>query len=465
MRFVANLRNETIAAFAAEDIQPRAYLLSSHRVTPSTLEAAAHVRDLDLPLFADNGTKQLIEQVIDVFADDAGSVRDQVRDIRRDIGHVPRGSDIPPALRQTAKDLANSVIDHATAVSNAIDRDALIELQLSMDPTDLIAQEDFAVACLLALQLEREVTGFSVSRYATRNRRSLRLWKAVNADPRSANLNIYAVLSAVDFNTARTAGRLAAEAGVRFAAIGIAGINMDSTATDFFVIGSGSHRLERPAPRRYVRLAQILSGLDVGLREAGGRLDSFHCLGLGASAMLPLVAASFDDAVGLSTDATSPIHDAIRDQVFYELASKGGRVSTSAIANREVRDAPWTFESPFEQRFKETFGHDVDAAKAWWRANGEPQIIRDHLRSEAELNEALPLLAEADSEARRRGERVRVAANHWTIGELAAVFSASLDRRIRARVAMSGIEMSQSASIARGTAAAAAILDVIGEIG
>lgn len=167
--------------------------------------------------------------------------------------------------------------------------------------------------------------------------------------------------------------------------------------------------------------------------------------------MLPLVAASFDDGIGLSTDATSPIHDAIRDQVFYELASKGQRVSTSAIANREVRDAPWKFESPFEQRFRETFGHDVDAAKAWWRANGEPQIIRDHLRSETELNEALPLLAEAESEARRRGERVRVAANHWTIGELAAVFSVSLDRRIQARAAMSGIEMSGSASIARGT--------------
>ncbi len=461
MRFVANLRNETIAAFAAEDIQPRAYLLSSHRVTPATLDAAARVRGLGLPLFADNGSKQLIDQVIDVFADDAASVHNAVREIRRDIGHVPRGSDIPEPLRRTANDLANSVISHATAVSKAVDREALIELQLAMDPTDLIAQEDFAVACLLALQLEREITGFSTDRFATRNRRSLRLWKAVSEDPRCADVRVHAVLSAVDFNTARKAGQLAAANGVRCAAVGIAGINLDSSATDFFIIGTGNHSLERPAPRRYVRIIQILKGLNVGLRQSGGGLNTFHCLGLGAAAMMPIVAASFDERVVLTTDATSPIHDAIRDQVYYELGSQGGRVSTSAIANREVHDKPWQFESPFERQFRDTFGHDVGAAKAWWLANGQPQITRSHLRSEIEINEALPLLAEMDPEVRRRSERVRVAANHWTIGEHAASFAASQDRHALARASMREFETSLSTTIARGSAAAGTILDII----
>ncbi|WGH79597.1 hypothetical protein [Jannaschia ovalis] len=95
MRFVASLRDETIDAFAAEDIQPRAYLLSSHRVTPAMLEAAARVRGLGLPLFAYNGLKKLIDGVIDTFAADAAVIRDAVHQIRREIGRVPRGSDIP----------------------------------------------------------------------------------------------------------------------------------------------------------------------------------------------------------------------------------------------------------------------------------------------------------------------------------------------------------------------------------
>lgn len=458
MQFVANLRNETLDAFAAEAIQPRAYLLSSHRVTPATLEAARRVRELGLPLFADNGTKELIDRTIDGFAAAAAPIADEIRTIRRELGRVPRGSDVPPDLQRRAKELADGVIDHATSLSDAVDPAALLELQLSMRPTDLIAQEDFATACLLGLGLERETTGFSVDRFATRNRRSLRLWTAVKNDPRCAGLRVYAVLSAVDFNTARAAGRLAAAHGVRFAALGIAGINRDSFATDFFVIGRGSHRLARAAPRRYVRLIQILLGLATGVREAGGSLDRFHCLGLGAAVMFPLPAVSFAECTALSTDATSPIHDAIRDQVYYELTRQGGRVSTSEIANRELRDEPWSFASPFEQQFRQDFGHDVAAAKAWWTARGEPEITRDHLRADVELSTALPLLGEHTSEVRRRGERVRVAANHWRVGELADVFSAAEGRHERARAVLAELSAGQSTIVTRGVEAATEIL-------
>lgn len=462
MRFVANLRDETIDAFLSGGIQPRAYLLSSHRVTPSTLESAARVRDLGLPLFADNGTKELIDDTLDMFDADAKPIRDEVREIRHEIGHVPRGSEIPDTLRSNAKSLAKAVVAHASATSDAIDAEELLVTQLSMDPTDLIAQEDYATACLMGLGLEREITGFSVDQIRTRNKRSLRLWQRVANDPRCQDIRVHAVLSALDYNTAQAAGRLAAEADVRFAALGIAGINRDSSATDFFVINTASRQLDRPAPRRYVRLTQILRGLETGMAQTGHALTSFHCLGLGATAMLPIPAACFGSSVGLTTDATSPIHDAIRDQVYYEFENHGARVSTSAIANRTVQDEPWAFSSPFEQNFRDEFGHDTDAAKDWWVTHGMPQIVRSHLQTEPDLNDALPLLGEIETDLRRRGERVRVASNHWTIGELAAVYQASDDRPELAHDTLTVLSEGSGTIVRRGAEASMNILEATG---
>jgi hypothetical protein len=65
MRFISNLRRDTIEAFALAGAESHGYLLSSHRITPAALEDAAVVRGLGLPLFADNGTKELIDEVTD----------------------------------------------------------------------------------------------------------------------------------------------------------------------------------------------------------------------------------------------------------------------------------------------------------------------------------------------------------------------------------------------------------------
>ena len=126
MRFVANLRQETIDAFAAQDTQPAAFLLSSHRVTVSNLKAAAVIRALNIPLFADNGSKILIENTVEVFGDLAKNVRDMVNRLRRQLGHVPRGMDVPKGLRSAASDLAVKVVKHATDVSEAIDHQDLL---------------------------------------------------------------------------------------------------------------------------------------------------------------------------------------------------------------------------------------------------------------------------------------------------------------------------------------------------
>ena len=459
MRFVANLRQETIEEFSAQEIQPAAYLLSSHRVTPSTLKAAKVVRELNLPLFADNGTKPLIEDTITLFDERADEIREAIKEIRRRLGRVPRGADVPKELRDEAAALADDVVDHTVELSDAVDTASLLEVQLSMNPTHLIAKEDFATACLIALDVERETTGWPVARFDTRNRRSLRLWKQVADDPRCAAINVYVVLSAMDYNTARSAGRLAAEEGAQHVALGVAGITLDPGATDFFVIGTESIALSVPAPRRFVRLAQILRGLADGFVDLGSDLKSFHCLGLGAPPTLPLAAAALGETTVVTTDATSPIHDAVRDRVLYDPAEQGDRASTMEIVERIVNGGDWPFLSPFTKAFREEFGHDAEKARSAWETLGRPPITLDLLTALSDLTTALPLYTEAEPVIRVIASKTHIAHNHWVLGEICTALPDQENRRTLAFQAIdTWLTRKTSLSTTRGLTAAVQVL-------
>lgn len=463
MRFIANLSNETIEAFAGQELQLSAYLLSSHRVTPAALASARQVREQGLPLLADNGTKPLIDQVIAAFAEPAREISNRARDIQHAVGRSPRGSDIPDDLRQAANALADAVVAACTALSEGGDADALIDRQLSMDPTDLVAQEDFAVACLIGLNLERELTGWRVARLETRNRRSLRLWQRVAADPRCAGVRVHAVLGAMDYNTAVAAGRLAAQAGVRHAALGFAGINLDQRATDFHVAGTASFRFERPVPRRYVRVAQIVAGLAEGYRLAGGRLERFHCLGLGAPPLFPVVAAGFNPDTRITSDATSPIHDATRHHVLYDAERDGGRASILSIVHRILEGGDWPFLSPFMVAARERFGHDPPAARQWAAAHGPERLGRADLSTASDLTRALPLFTNADADIFRTVSRIWIAHNHWVLDRLATAISDG-DRRAAALASLERqVADAPSPTVTvRGQAAAREILERLG---
>src|SRR5262245_2545384 len=459
MRFVANLRQETIDAFSAQEIQPAAYLLSSHRVNESTLRAAAIVRELNLSLFADNGTKPLIESTIELFDERANEVREAVKQLRKKLGRMPRGKDIPDKLRNHSSDLAGEVVKHATDVSDAINTEELVELQLSMRPTHLLAKEDFATASLMALDLERKITGWPISRFETRSRRSLKLWKRVADNPRCEGMTVYAVLSGMDYNTARSAARLAAAQGVPHAALGIAGITLDPSATDFFVLGRVSVALSTPAPRRFVRLAQILRGLADGYAGAQGSLKSFHCLGLGASAMLPLAAVALGETTAVTADATSPIHDAVRDRVLYDPAEQGDRASTVEITERIVNGGDWPFLSPFTKRFREEFGHDPGKARSSWEDQGRPPITIELLQAASDLTAALPLLCEAEPAIRTIASKTHIAHNHWVLGEICETFPDKAGRHELASAAIDAwLSRQTSISTTRGLTAALRVL-------
>jgi hypothetical protein len=226
----------------------------------------------------------------------------------------------------------------------------------------------------------------------------------------------------MDYNTARAAGRLAGESDVKHAALGVAGITSDGSATDFFVLGFGSFDLEKPVPRRYVRLAQALAGLSDGFHDSGHLLSTFHCLGLGATSMLSIPAAAVSESVILTTDATSPIHDAVRDRVLYDLAADGERTGTRDIVELILNGGDWPFLSPFSQAFRDEFGHKPEQARQWWRDQDKPPVTDELLSTQSALTKALPLFCEADEDVRRLASTTRIAHNHWVLDQLCESF-------------------------------------------
>jgi hypothetical protein len=462
MRFVANLRDRTIDAFGRHGIQPDAYLLSTHRLSPAALEHAHALRAAGIPVVADNGSKALIDEVIAHFREPAAVVRQRVRDLRHALGHTPRGREVPDALREQASALAHQVVAMATGLSAQVDASDLLEAQLSMRPSHLVAQEDFATTCLMALNLERETTGWPVSAFVARNRRTLAFWQVVASDPRAGDLTVYAVLSAVDYNTARAAGRLAAKAGAGDLALGCAGLMLDGSAIDFYTLGTANHRLARPSPRRYVRLTQVIAGLRDGFAEAGRPLRSLHALGLGAAVLFPLYAAAAPAQAELATDATSPIHDAVRDRVLYDPHHHGARRSLIRIADRLLRGDDWRCPCPFCTAFKSTHGHAPEEARVAWQQAGAPAVDRALLDDMAALATAIPLLAGRDPE--RHASRTHIAHNHWVLGALARETPQGAGRGEWALARLQALRTGASLIVDRGLDAGKAILAQLAQI-
>jgi hypothetical protein len=457
MEFIANLRTETIDAFLGHAIQPAGYLLSAHRVTPATLAAAERVRAMGLPLIADNGTGPLIDHTVALFRDRARDISHEVHALRRELGHVPTGKEVPDSVRVKAQLLAQEVVAHTIQVSQRVDTDNLVQLQMAMNPTDLIAQEDFATACLIGLSLEREITRWPIARFDARNRRSVDLWERVKERVTDDRVRVYGVLSAMDYNTARSAGRLAADRGVQYVALGMAAINRDASATDFFVMGTATLKLEAAAPRRYVRLAATAQGIMDGFAERGAVLRGFHCLGLGAPALFPIVAAAVRSEA-LTTDATSPIHDAVRDRVLYDPENDGSRETTVKIAQTIVRGGVWPFLSPFSVAFRHQFGHDPERARQWWSTMGNPAITSDHLRTPNDLSAALPLFADADDVIRIDAQKTRIAHNHWVVDQLTRAFPDGPARSSAGFAAIKRLTANGSLVTSRGLTASLTVL-------
>ena len=457
MRFVANLRSQSIEAFTTLDYKPDAWLLSVHRLNNRSLNFAHYVRKKRTKLFADNGSKEIIDEVIKESKESGDKIQDSIKKVETRINRKVNFEDLPEKIVSDANDLASSVVDKCVDKSESLDSTMILDQQLSMNPTHIIAQEDFAVACLIALNLDRQITGNPVSEIDKRNKRSLKLWSKVMKDPRCEKRRVYTVLGAVDYDTAYSAGRIAARKGVENIAVGMVGILLDlSTVTSFNIRGK-EVKLDGPVRRRYPRFMQILAGLSDGYRSMKKSIKGFHALGLGTPTMFPILVGLMHDVTYTSADSTSPIHAAVKQNTLFDPTRNGDRMSLSRIVTRILSGAEWDCEGPFCSSFMNMIGHDVDAGRRWWESNGRPKIEESHLEFGEPIANALPLFSNAfDSPFL---DNTRIAHNHWAMSRLTGKVPRIKRRRKRwARKKIDEMLTYESEMTARGLRIAKKIL-------
>ena len=444
-------------------LKPPAWLLSSHRASKARLELANSFRRDGAHIFADNGTKKLIEDTVNRFRTTQKPLRDWMRQLRYDLPgakRIPSPSEVPSLLQEEVSAAAHQVCDDVDAVLAVIGYETVLNEQLEMTPTHLIAREDYAVACLISLGLEREISGWPVSYFDRRNRKTLDFWRRTVADPRCAQIKVYATLSAVDYSTARSAARLAAEAGVDHVALGYAGINSDSTYADSFIMGHRRY-LPQNAPRRYVRGTAIALGLRDGYRDTGRELCSFHGLGLGSLAQYPISAAAFDSHTDITVDATSPLHDAVNDLVFYDEEDWGNRVDVIEAAERVLAGEDKLLISPFTRHLADKLGHYPQQARDWWQNGYATEVTRELLYPQAPLGSRLGVFASAPGGSTAEQARGRTAHNHWVCDLLSGEIPVE-DRRAWGLAKIETLIQKRKYSTRSGLIGAQAILEAAG---
>lgn len=465
-RFLAKIRPQTCDSYEKVGVSPAGWLLSAHLATPGLLSLAARVRAAGEPLMADNGSKEKIDQVADTWREEARALSQALSERRPPTAQASGGASVPTEIRARARALAASVLADCDARSSAIDGEALLLAQLEMAPTELVAEEDFAVACLLLLGLDRSLLGWPVEAVARRTAMSLERWERVARDPRVAGSKVYAVLSAMDYATARASGARAARRNARRVAVGFAAVNLDTRVTDRVRVGRVQVRIDPPAPRRYPRVAEIVSGIAQGFRDVGVPLEGFHALGIGSPDLFVVTAGALDPMTELSFDSTTPIYEAVWQQVIFDPREQGRRLGLADAANALLRGDPWPCTCVFCTSHRGDPPEDLEGGRAWWRAQGSPVVGEDALRAGGPLARAVPVLALPDPAAGPGARETHVAHNHQVLGELAAAIPSGTARPAWAREQMRTLIASRSPAVRRGLRAAAHVLwgvEVLGD--
>lgn len=427
IRFFTNLRPQTFDIFKNAGYESSSWLLSSHRTYRKTLELAANIRASGADLMADNGTKPQIDRVLDTFKEPAGNLWKIYRRIRKNEGE-PSMTSMPAEVRKPAEILADKVEEQVDALLDDQQWSDVITQQHAMNPTHIIAPEDFCIGCLTGLKVDRALSGWSIDKYLKRNKISLKGWAMVANDHRFHNCHVYVTLAAVDYYTARAAGRAAAERGVRNVAVGFAGLNNLQTATQWTSLKS-RRRLKRTAGTRYVNLAEILFGIRDGYREAGIRLLRFHCLGLGSRAQYYLLPAIFDWWTSISVDATSPLHDAVNGRVLYDYMKQGKNTRADKVAKEVIDGNDQAQDSLFTRQSRKLHGHDPVAARTWWNEKSDQQLSMQDLLPHQPLARALGWLASGPGSSTSAVTRYWTGHNHWVCDALLALIP-SRKRRV-----------------------------------
>lgn len=404
--FLANLKPYTVHR-GAGNRRFDGYLLSSDFARTFGDLAREVVTD-GAVLCADNGNFDAVRAFV---ATHEGTARSLEADRRR------ASAD---ALRSRYRDFATALSAASAALLTADRLAALVRGQQALSPTYQIGAEDFTVSALMAYGIRPDMVSMQSTFYRRLARTAIDLALETQAGKYGpCTGQVFATVHAMDYDTARTAGREAGRAGVAGIAASMVGSLQDKTFITSRVDRGKVIALGAATPRPYVAVAEIIAGLHEGHAETSGRRPSFHALGMGTPILLPLLAALGDDGTFTASDSTAPIVDGWSGPTISLYVDEPAPLKYKAhkIVEAWLKGGRgWDCPCPFCRGFERAAPTRLDEARRWWRTQGEPAITPESMRGGSPLSGWLPLLGNAaDPGLRFGGAMARVAHNHWVL--------------------------------------------------
>lgn len=432
--FAVNLRPDTLAPDFRRKLRPWGYLAPPSELTASLRQAARGLQASGRALVVDNGQFDDIARIALALEPDAGPVRAALAAL----GSGVTRAGLPQPVREQVDGLAARVeTQAATAIGLPL------EDQLGLAPTAVVGVEDVVGATWLRVGLDVPLLDGARRRLAQRNRRVAAAAARIVLDVRrrAPRVRYHAVASALDYDTARDAGRAFGAAGLSAAAMGFGAYMADDRYADAITVGGRRIPLPRRVPLRYLRCALAARGFWDGWREAtGGAPRAFHFLGLGAPIMVGVVAMAAVRTPLLTFDATSPIMDAVEGTLYFERPTYV-KIRTRRAAMRLARGEwdRWRCPCPFCRAFALAHPFDYALGRSWAAARGDVVAVTGaDLGPAGPLFAAYPLLSEpAPGPLRTEVNRARSGHNHWVLQRIVADVRrygrtrSSLERHVR----------------------------------
>lgn len=400
-----------------------AYLLSTD-YAGSRRGLASKVTRSGRLLVADNGNVDLIRGLIDTHKAEAADLtkRREQEENTQGVRYVRPGK-LSLGLTDDCRKFARRMVVASEAAFDDAHVRQIVTAQHGLDASLAIGMEDFAVVCMTALSIEPEYAMLDDGFYEERAQRAVKFAldtaKGVYGPRPKA---VFAGMHAIDYDSARIAGRVAGEANVAGIATGLVGALRDKNYVDFRVEGGVVHEFVKAVPRPYVRTIEIVSGLIDGFRERAGKQPPFHALGAGSPILMPLLGLLGAPSYYFGTDSTAPIVDAWTSPTTCLYADSPAPLKLPAYRIAEVwlQGGPgWTCHCPYCRKFSKKHPPDITSARNWWKAQGSPKLTKNSLYKGQPLSKWLPLLANSTNEdLQREAAMARVGHNHWVLMRL-----------------------------------------------
>lgn len=429
--FLVNARTQTLSATFQKFAAPRGYLIPPAYLSKTVVKlVAALPQRPQLLTLVDNGRFDDIQVIRKQFERAAQQLAAALSKAGILAATSPERKTLSAALAKKVNDLARQLMAAAHAAPPAI---SLAE-QLALSPSAVVGIEDITGALWHSAGLELSLIEDGYKHIAALNKRNLTATRAQARKRQLGKVGDLPVISATDYQSAFSAGKLIAASGARGFCLPFGAFMADDRTTNSYVMNGKRISLDRFVPVRVIRSALVAKGLADGWRSVGAKApDHIHLLGLGQMLILGLVAQALTGVKALSCDATSPFKDAIAGSVYTSVPAFR-RLRVAAIVWRVLKDNGKPWRCPCRWCKSQAAQQDWSGAKKWFKQHARHlQSANDlPLKRDSELGKLLPYFAiQPDATTLQ----ARVGHNHFAMQEcieqLNAVYSNKLLLRKR----------------------------------